>query len=61
MDGFDSESDIIVDRSLEEICLLDELDNPITIDTFTHRTQRNKKHNLRSFEKADKDEVEKYH
>ena len=49
MDGFDSEFDIIVDRSLEELRLLDDLGNPITVATLSsliETKERNEKHNL---------------
>ena len=64
MDGFDSEFDIIFDRSLDELCLLDKLDNSITaasLSSLRKTKERNEKNNLHSFEEADKDDVEKYH
>ena len=53
----------IVDISLEELCLLDELDNSITVATLSsliEPKQRNEKQNLPSFDKVDKDDVEIY-
>ena len=63
MDRFDSKFSIKFDGSLEDLCLLDEIDNPITVATLSSlrkTKERNEKHNLRSFDKADKDDVEKY-
>ena len=60
---FDSEFIINFDGSLEDLWLLGEQDNPITVATLSslrETKERNEKHNLRSFEKADKDDVEKY-
>ena len=45
------------------MCLLDELDNSITVATLSsliEPKQRNEKHNLPSFDKGDKDDVEIY-
>ena len=50
MDGFDSEFDIIFDRSLEELCLLDKLDSPITagkLSSLRKTNEINEKYNLR--------------
>ena len=61
--NFDSEFFINFDGSLEDLWLLGELDNPITVATLSslrETKEGNEKHNLRSFEKADKDDVEKY-
>ena len=60
---FDSEFIISFDGSLEDLWLLGELDNPITVATLSslrETKEKNEKLNLRSFEKADKDDVEKY-
>ena len=53
----------IVDFSLKELCLRDELDNSITVATLSsliEPKQRNEKHNMPSFDKVDKDDVEIY-
>ena len=53
----------IVDFSLKELCLLDELDNSRTVATLSsliEPKQRNGKHNLPSFDKKDKDDLEIY-
>ena len=63
MKDFDSKFTTTVDSSLEKLCLLDELVNPVTAATLSSLIvliERNEKDNLRSFDEADKDYVEKY-
>ena len=63
MEDFDSKFTTTVDSSLEKLCLLDELVNPVTVATLSSLIvliERNEKDNLRSFDEADKDYVEKY-
>ena len=62
-EDFDEKFNTIVDSSLEKLYLLDELDNPMTVATLSlliELNERNGKLNLRTFDEADKDDVEKY-